>query len=481
MRTVQISLIAVDEAHCISSWGHDFRAEYTRLGVLKQRYPKTPLIALTATADSTTRRDIVEQLFPAPPKVFIASFDRPNISLAVLPAKNRFDHIQRFIENRPRQSGIIYCLSRRQAESVAKKLNRAGLSAGHYHAGMDTDARAAAQDAFINDEIPVICATIAFGMGIDKSNVRWVIHHNMPKNIEGYYQEIGRAGRDGVPSEAVLFYTFADVVTLQKIIEKGRGRGELQRAKLDRMQQYADAHQCRRQILLGYLGEQIAPCGNCDICDNPPEFFNGTVIVQKALSVLARLPRECLSVDTLVQILRGDNAAALASRGYHMIKSFGIGDDIRAADWHQYLLQILNMGLIDIAYDYDHTLRLNAASVEVLRGHREVFLIDPESLAERARRRTERLGPEKIGSVRVDEALFERLRAVRADLAREGGTHAYVIFSDATLREMSARKPTDSDRLLSVSGVGQHKLQRYGQAFIEAIRDHAPPLRVQAP
>ena len=318
-----ISLIAIDEAHCISSWGHDFRPAYTNLGYLKSRFPSTPVLALTATADKATRTDIIKQLNLKNPKTFVASFDRANLSLEVRPALDRVKQIIDFVEKKPNESGIIYCLSRKTTEELADKLQKKGIKAKAYHAGLENKLRAETQDEFINDDCQVVCATIAFGMGIDKSNVRWVIHYNLPKNIEGYYQEIGRAGRDGLAAETVLFESYADVIQLQKFASEGLN-ADVQLAKLERMKQYADALSCRRKILLSYFGELVTEnCGNCDICKNPPVFFDGTILAQKALSAITRL-QESEPLAVIVDFLRGSKNAYIYEKNYQMLKTYGI-------------------------------------------------------------------------------------------------------------------------------------------------------------
>ncbi len=327
----KVSLIAIDEAHCISSWGHDFRPAYTQLGYLKNRFPSTPLIALTATADKATRKDICNQLNIPNAKKHIASFDRKNLSLDVRPGIKRFEQIQDFIENRKNESGIIYCLSRKTTEEIAAKLKASGIKAEAYHAGIGHDERTKIQDDFINDTKQIICATIAFGMGIDKSNIRWVIHYNMPKNLEGYYQEIGRAGRDGLPSDTMLFHSYADVLQLQKFASNS-GNEDVQLAKLDRMKQYSEALTCRRKILLSYFGElKQEDCGNCDICRNPPKFFDGTILAQKALSCIYRLKgKEPITV--IIDVLRGAQNEAVLEKNYNQLSTYGIGRDISWRD-----------------------------------------------------------------------------------------------------------------------------------------------------
>ncbi len=362
---ITISLIAIDEAHCISSWGHDFRPAYTNLGYLKNRFPSTPILALTATADKATRTDISNQLNLKNPAVFISSFDRKNLSLEVRPALDRVKQIIDFISEKPTESGIVYCLSRKTTEELAEKLQKVGVNAKAYHAGLDNNTRSKTQDEFINDDCQVVCATIAFGMGIDKSNVRWVIHYNLPKNIEGYYQEIGRAGRDGLPSETILFESYGDVIQLQKFASQGLN-AEVQLAKLERMKQYADALSCRRKILLSYFGELVTEnCGNCDICKNPPEFFDGTIIAQKALSAIIRL-QESEPLPVIVDFLRGSKNAYIFEQGYQNLKTYAVGSDISWYDWNQYIIQLINQGYCEIAFHQQNKIRLTTLAREVL-------------------------------------------------------------------------------------------------------------------
>ena len=321
MKAAKINLFAVDEAHCISAWGHDFRQEYTQMSYLKREFPEVPVTAFTATADKLTRKDIVKQLNLDSPEIFVASFDRPNLGIEVRPGQKRLQQIIRFIRQHPDQPGIIYCLSRKSTEDLAEKLRKNGITAGHYHAGMSPQQRMKCQEDFVNDTVPIICATIAFGMGIDKSNVRWVIHYNLPKNIESYYQEIGRAGRDGAPADTLLFYSYGDVMILEEILRKNESsQTELQLAKLNRMREFAEALVCRRVILLNYFSESTEKsCGNCDVCKNPPEYFDGTVLTQKALSAIYRL-REQVASNMLINILRGAGRREIFQRNYHKIK-----------------------------------------------------------------------------------------------------------------------------------------------------------------
>ncbi|CAN5919627.1 DNA helicase RecQ [soil metagenome] len=468
LRRLNINLFAVDEAHCISAWGHDFRPEYTQLRCLKEQFPEIPVIALTATADRLTQKDIQEQLHLQAPKVFIASFDRPNIRLRVSSGRNRLPQVYDFLQRHPHQPGIIYCLSRNSAESVAGKLRAKGYRARHYHAGLPPEQRSAVQEAFLKDDLQVVCATIAFGMGIDKSNVRWVIHYNLPKNIEGYYQEIGRAGRDGASAEALLFYSFADVMSLRSMLaaEGAPKQITLQLAKLERMQHYAEATICRRRILLQYFGETYPEnCQKCDVCIHPPVSFDGTLIAQKALSAVVRT-QEQVGVGLLIDILRGSYNQQVRSRRYEAIKTFGAGRDLSYLDWQSYLQQMINAGILEIAYDQNYALKLTPLSRQILFEGRRVELVKFEPAAPVVEPKAEK-GAKKKEILR--DELFEKLRKTRKALADEQNVPPYVIFSDRTLEEMAALKPTNRLAMLQVSGVGAVKYERYGTAFINEI------------
>lgn len=361
LKSLKISLFAIDEAHCISSWGHDFRPEYTQLKFLKTQFPGIPLIALTATADKLTRKDIVDQLGLSNPATFIASFDRPNISLTVRPGQKRFEQIVAFLKEHPNQSGIIYCLSRKGCEGLAEKLNEKGFRAGFYHAEVPPAKRSKVQEDFINDRTPIICATIAFGMGIDKSNVRFVVHYNLPRNLEGYYQEIGRAGRDGLASDALLFFSYADLLSYRDMIEQGDASAdqkELKLAKLERMYQFAEAPVCRRKTVLNYFGEPFDQrCGNCDVCKNPPKHFDATTAVQKALSAILRTNQK-VGMSLLTDILRGSQRREVVEHKYYEIKTYGAGKEHSYDEWLFLLSQMLHVGLIEIAYDDHNCLRV---------------------------------------------------------------------------------------------------------------------------
>ncbi|MDZ4330192.1 MAG: DNA helicase RecQ [Flavobacterium sp.] len=462
--SLSISLIAIDEAHCISSWGHDFRPAYTNLGYLKNRFPSTPILALTATADKATRKDISEQLNLKNPRLFVASFDRKNLSLEVRPALDRVKQIIDFIQDKPNESGIIYCLSRKTTEELADKLQKIGISAKAYHAGLDTKIRSKTQDEFINDDCKVVCATIAFGMGIDKSNVRWVIHYNLPKNIEGYYQEIGRAGRDGLPSETILFESYGDVIQLQKFASEGLN-AEVQLAKLERMKQYADALSCRRKILLSYFGELITEnCENCDICKNPPLFFDGTVIAQKALSAIIRL-QETEPLPVIIDFLRGSKNAYIYEKQYQNLKTYGVGVDLSWFDWNQYLIQLINLGYCEIAFHKQNKIRLTALAKKVLFEGEKVQLTTVQKI------NIEKHEVKETKSKSVANSLFETLRKLRYEISKEEEVPAYVIFSDAALRQMETKRPMSDTELLAIDGVGRAKLEKYGDAFIKAIID----------
>ena len=468
-----ISLIAVDEAHCISSWGHDFRPAYTQLKRLKLEFPEAPIIALTATADKATQLDIVKQLAVPHATKFISSFDRPNLYLDVRPGQQRLQQIFKFLGSRGLQSGIIYCLSRKNTETLAAKLKAKGYDAKAYHAGLSPELRTSIQEDFVNDTTPIIVATVAFGMGIDKSNVRWVIHYNMPKNIEGYYQEIGRGGRDGLKAHALLFYSYADVMQLRKFAQ-GTQTQEIQIAKLERMQQFAEALSCRRKALLNYFGEFITQdCGNCDICKNPPTYFNGTLIAQKICSAVVRL-QEKEAIGLVIDVLRGSNNQQVFDKGYQHIKTFGAAKDISWRDLQQYCIQLLNQGVLEIWFHEGGRLLLTKLAKQILFQGKQIKLATLVKEDTKAKPVKERL-PSK------GKELFEKLRMLRSVFAKDMGVPAYVIFSDASLKDMEQKKPTTMEGFSNISGVGKAKLEKYAAAFIKVIARHQEVKAIKTP
>ena len=482
LRDMHISLFAIDEAHCISQWGHDFRPEYAQMGILHQQFPHVPIIALTATADKITREDIIRQLHLNHPRTFISSFDRPNLSLTVkrgYQQKEKSKTILDFIARHPGESGIIYCMSRSKTESVAQMLQKQGIRTAVYHAGLSPSLRDEAQDDFINDRVQVVCATIAFGMGIDKSNVRWVIHYNLPKSIESFYQEIGRAGRDGLPSDTLLFYSLADLILLTKFATES-GQQNINLEKLQRMQQYAESDICRRRILLSYFGE-IADhdCGNCDVCKNPPERFDGTVIVQKALSAIVRTDQQ-IGTGVLVDILRGNMSPEVVGKGYQQLKTFAAGRDVPARDWHDYLLQMLQLGCFEIAYNENNHLKITSAGSDVLFGRATARLVvirrEETNETKRGRKRKATVPAQELplGLPNTEnEALFEALRKLRKRLADEEALPAYIVLSDKVLHLLSTSRPTNLEEFGNISGIGEHKKKKYGKEFINLIRKYS--------
>ena len=477
--TERICLFAVDEAHCISQWGHDFRPEYTQLGTLKQRFPHVPVMALTATADRITRDDIAQQLHIPDARLFISSFDRPNISLNVVQGSTgrmKLRHIVQFINLHRGESGIIYCLRRKDTEKMATELRRLGINARAFHAAMSASLKQQVQRDFLNDDVTVVCATIAFGMGIDKSNVRYVIHSNMPRNIESYYQEIGRAGRDGLPAEALLFYNYGDMVTLQQFAQQS-GQVQINMDKLRRMQQFAESGVCRRRILLNYFNERFDhDCHNCDVCDNPPDRFDGTRYAQMALSAIMRTGQQA-GMYTVTDILRGWRKAEVIDKGYDRLKTFGVGRDLTVAQWNAYLLQMLQLGLFDVAYDENNHLKITEFGKEVLYGHRTIELNRYERREFKSRKQDtaqpiQSGSPSKQAAKVMDESLFEKLRDVRKALATAAHIAPYMVFSDKSLQAMATEKPTTQAEFGILYGVGQVKCQKYWIPFTAAIRDY---------
>lgn len=478
LKDIKISLFAIDEAHCISQWGHDFRPEYTQLKAIREQFPRVPIVALTATADKITRQDIIHQLNLKEPQIFISSFDRPNLSLDVrrgYQQKDKTRTILEFIFKRRNECGIIYCMSRDKTEKVTEMLLNHGIKATVYHAGLSTSARDKAQEDFINDRVQVVCATIAFGMGIDKSNVRWIIHYNLPKSIESFYQEIGRAGRDGVKSDTLLFYSLGDLVMLSKFAMDS-GQQQINLEKLNRMQQYAESDICRRRILLNYFGETMdRDCGNCDVCRNPPERFDGTIVVQKALSAIIRTDQQ-IGTRMLIAILRGNYFEELTEKSYDKLKTFGVGRDIPARDWQDYLLQMLNMGYFEIAYNENNHLKITEAGKKVLYGQEKAQLVvikrEEKPIKKKKQTATPLLPqtPLVLSEEEKDKELFEELRILRKRLADQQAIPAYIVLSDKTLHLLVAQRPTTIEEFGLVSGIGEYKRDRYGKEFVEVIR-----------
>ncbi|ACR67377.1 DNA helicase RecQ [Edwardsiella ictaluri] len=463
------TLLAVDEAHCISQWGHDFRPEYSALGQIKHRFPQMPVIALTATADDATRQDILRLLDLRDPLVQVSSFDRPNIRYTLIEKFKPLDQLWHFVQSQRGKSGIIYCNSRAKVEDTAARLQSRGLSVGAYHAGLDNGRRAEVQEAFQRDDLQIVVATVAFGMGINKPNVRFVVHFDIPRNIESYYQETGRAGRDGLPAEALLFYDPADMAWLRRCLEeKPEGaQKEIERHKLNAMNAFAEAQTCRRLVLLNYFGEgRQESCDNCDICLDPPKRYDGLLDAQKALSTVARVGQR-FGIGYVVEVLRGANSARIREWGHDKLSVYGIGREHSTEHWVSILRQLIHLGLVTQNIALHSALQLTEAARPVLRGEVALQLAVPRVINLKARS-----SAQKSYGGNYDRKLFAKLRKLRKAIADEENIPPYVVFNDATLLEMAEQMPLRAGDLLSINGVGQRKLERFGAPFMTLIREH---------
>ncbi len=471
LHSIRLSLLAIDEAHCVSQWGHDFRPEYVALGELRRHYPDVPMIALTATADPQTRNDVALRLGLSEAARYVAGFDRPNIRYTMLEKNRPFEQLMSFLEPRRQETGIVYALSRKRVDELAGRLQAEGFAAAAYHAGMSSEHRQQVQEAFVRDEVRVVVATVAFGMGIDKPDVRFVVHHDLPKNIEGYYQETGRAGRDGLASEALLLYGLRDVVMVRSLLENSENEEQkrVELHKLNAMVDFAEALTCRRRVLLNYFGEHLAhDCGNCDVCLNPPQRYDATVDAQKALSCVYRVGQR-FGLRHVIEVLRGARTERIRRLRHDQLSTFGIGAEQSEEAWGSILRQLLHRGyLVQDLANYG-VLQLTERSRPLLRGELALELARPRSGAAQRRKRPKSVD---LGDQPRDEALFQALRELRKQLAEEQGVPPYVVFGDATLAQMARLKPDDDDGLLSITGVGEHKLSRYGSDFLAVISEY---------
>jgi ATP-dependent DNA helicase RecQ len=465
-----IAQFAIDEAHCISEWGHDFRPEYRELKKLRTQFPDVPIMALTATATERVRQDIVKQLKLREVSCYVASFNRPNLTYRVQPKTAAYAQTLDFVRARANESGIVYCASRKTAQTLASKLTRDGISAKPYHAGMEGKERTRNQEAFLRDDVRVVTATIAFGMGINKPNVRFVLHHDLPKNIEGYYQETGRAGRDGLPSECVLLFSAADVVKQKRFLEeKPEREQQIARAQLREMVSYAESRECRRTMLLRYFGEKLGhgSCDNCDNCLEPRETFDGTIAAQKFLSCVHRVQQKsgfAFGMNHVIEVLTGGDTEAIRSRGHNELSTYGIGRDVPRPTWQSIGRELTRLGLIAVAPGRFATVELTPAGRTALKQRTTITLTKPAEVPEKVSRT-------HAGAIECDEELFEDLRRLRRRIADERDVPAYVIFSDVSLREMARAYPTRLGDFAQIPGVGQQKLNQFGEAFVAAINE----------
>ncbi len=474
LQTMDIALFAIDEAHCVSQWGHDFRPEYIQLGKLRQLFPSVPLIALTATADPHTRVDIIQRLGLGKAVCHVAGFDRPNIRYTVVEKLKPAQQLQVFLKGRPEDAGIVYALSRKRVEEVAERLQAAGIRAAAYHAGLPDKERSRVQEAFQRDDIRIVVATVAFGMGIDKPNVRFVVHYDLPKNVESYYQETGRAGRDGLPSEALLLFGYGDIAISRSLIESGGNpeQNRIELHKLNAMVGFAEALTCRRRVLLGYFGEELTEdCGNCDICLNPPDRFDATEEARKALSCVYRVGQR-FGMGHVVEVLRGSQSQRITTLGHDKLSTYGIGRDLSQDAWGSMIRQLIHLGYLEQDMANYSVLRLTTKARPLLKGEEKLTLARPRirvAPVKQAERQQGKRGKEKLV---YDQGLFKELRNLRKRLADEQQVPPFVIFGDATLIEMAAYKPTNADEMAGINGVGAHKLGRYGEQFLRVIREY---------
>ncbi len=469
--TIDIALFAIDEAHCVSQWGHDFRPEYLQLNQLRTRFPHAPLIALTATADKQTRQDIMQRLSLQDAEVHIASFDRPNIRYTILEKQKPFIQLTHFLNNHRNQCGIVYGLSRKRVEEIAQKLKDAGFAALPYHAGLTTQQRQEAHAAFQQDQANIIVATIAFGMGIDKPNVRFVVHYDLPKNIEGYYQETGRAGRDGLPSEALLLYGLSDIALIKSLLQNNQNEQQLriEQHKLNCMIAFAEAQTCRRRVLLNYFNETLATdCGNCDICLNPPETFDGTILAQKALSCVYRV-QQSYGVNYVVDVLRGKDDARIKRLGHDQLSTYGIGKELTQEAWYSIFRQLIHLGYLEQDISHYSVLRLTTSARHILKNEKSVVLANARTKVETAQKQPKKV---KETTLVYNTDLFNQLRELRKKIAVAANVPSFVVFSDASLIEMAAYLPKTPEALLNINGVGQKKLAQYGEVFLKLLQSY---------